>query len=205
MKPLPLIAVQEIKPLPDRLQVLSTIYQADRADRATTFNVSLATMAAAVTYLVGTVAFYDKLDLLGWVISLLPFPLICVAAFHTMLVNLAAVRARSILHLERHLLDSVDTSLERAVVGATATESHTNIHTAAAYQRVAILIAYGGVGVVHVGYAVLMLWKAARHLSGWVAVPAVVYAALLALIGIAWKEGLARLDFRDEVGDRATA
>jgi hypothetical protein len=194
-----------MRSLSDHLQVLSTIYQADRADRATAFNVSLATMAAAVTYLVGTVAFYDKLNMLGWAVSLLPFPLICVAAFHSMLVNLAAVRARSILHLERHLLGSIDTSLEHAVVGATAAESRSNIHTAPVYLRVAILIAYGGVGVIYVGYAVLMLWKAARHLSGWTAVPAVVYAALLVLIGIAWKESLTGLDFRDETDVRTTA
>jgi hypothetical protein len=58
-------------------------------------------MGAAVTYLVGTIAFYDKLDLLGWAICLLPFPLVCIAAFHALLLNLAAVRARSILTHER--------------------------------------------------------------------------------------------------------
>ena len=186
----------------DRLHVLTVLYQSERADRSTTLTVSLATMGAAVTYLIGTIAFFDKLDLLGWGIALLPFPLVCVAAFHSMLINVAAVRARSILHLERALLDSLDASgpdhqaIDRGVVGVTASEHRTNLHTAPRAQRGAILIAYGGVGVIYVGYLVLMLWRAAHHLSGWIAVPAVGYAALLLVIGISWRAGAVNMDFR---------
>ncbi|MEV0677772.1 hypothetical protein AB0I60_14730 [Actinosynnema sp. NPDC050436] len=182
----------------DRLAVLTAIYQSDRADRAGTFTVSLATMGAAVTYLVGTVAFYDKLDLLGWAIALLPFPLVCIAAFHSQLVALAAVRARSILSLERALLaaTATDDGVDPDHIGVTASERATNVHTAEWWNRVAIVVAYGGVGVVYVAYTALMLVKSAAHLSGWVAVPAVAYAVLLAPLALAWKRGTAGLDFR---------
>ncbi|GAA3868645.1 hypothetical protein GCM10022243_37840 [Saccharothrix violaceirubra] len=179
---------------PDRLPALIAVYQSDRADRATTLNVGLATMGVAATYLVGTIAFYDKLDLLGWAIALLPFPLICVAAFHSQLLNLAAVRARSILTLERRLLADVP-DLDRDRVGTTATERATNVHTAPRPHRVAALIAYGGVSAVHLAYIALMLVKAAQHLHGWVAVPAVVYAALLVPVGAAWRHSARALDF----------
>ena len=182
----------------DDLSVLTAIYQSDRADRSTTLTVSLATMGAAVTYLVGTIAFYDKLDLLRWAICLLPFPLVCIAAFHALLLNLAAVRARSILTLERALLDQVpwpDESPDRGEIGVTASERAGNLHTAHPSQRAAILIAYGGVGIIYLGYIGLMLVKAAAHLSGWVAVPIAVYAALLAPVALAWRHSMANFDF----------
>jgi hypothetical protein len=185
--------------LSDDLSVLTAIYQSDRADRSTTLTVSLATMGAAVTYLVGTIAFYDKLDLLGWAICLLPFPLVCVAAFHALLLNLAAVRARSILTLERALLDQVSasggSSLDRGAIGVTASERAGNLHTAHPSQRAAIAIAYGGVGIIYLGYIGLMLVKAAAHLSGWVAVPAVGYAALLVPVALAWRHSTANFNF----------
>lgn len=185
----------------DRLPALIAIYQTDRADRATTLNVSLATMGAAVTYLVGTIAFYDKLDLLGWAISLLPFPLICIAAFHSQLLNLAATRARSILTLERALLDHTDQAattppLDPTHIGATASELATNIHTAPTPHRIATLIAYGGVGTIHLAYITLMLVKATHHLHGWIAIPATLYAALLIPIATAWRHSTRDLDLR---------
>ncbi|MFD4637327.1 hypothetical protein ACFWN2_08440 [Lentzea sp. NPDC058436] len=184
--------------MPDRLHVLATIYQSDRADRATTLTVSLATIGVATTYLIGTIAFYDKLDLLGWAISLLPFPLLCTAAFHSQLLNLAAVRARSILTLEHALLaaSGPDEShpLEPSHIGATATEHATNIHTASTSHRLAMLIAYGGAGIIPLAYTALMLIKAAHHLSGWVAVPAAFYLILLVPITFAWRDSAAKLD-----------
>lgn len=185
----------------DRLQVLTMIYQADRADRSTTLTVSLATMGAAVTYLVGTIAFYDKLDLLGWAISLLPVPLVCVAAFHAQLVNLAAVRARSILAIEQTLLAATTSPanappLEPANIGVTASERATNIHTAPASQRIALVIAYGGVGATYLAYIAFMLVKASHHMSGWVTIPAVLYVVLLVPIGFAWRHSTTSLDFR---------
>lgn len=183
----------------DGLSVLTAIYQSDRADRSTTLTVSLATMGAAITYLVGTIAFYDKLDLLGWAICLLPFPLVCIAAFHALLLNLAAVRARSILTLERALLDQVSvpdgSSLAYGEIGVSASEKAGNLHTAHPSQRAAILIAYGGVGIVYLGYIGLMLVKAASHTSGWVAVPVAGYAALLVPVALAWRHSTVNFDF----------
>ncbi|MEU0884385.1 hypothetical protein ABZ345_37835 [Lentzea sp. NPDC005914] len=196
----------------DDLGVLTAIYQSDRADRSTTLTVSLATMGVAVTYVVGTIAFYDKLDLLGWAICLLPFPLICVAAYQALLLNLAAVRARSMLTLERALFDQLSgpdaSSLDRGEIGVTASERAANLHTAHPSQRAAILIAYGGVGVIDVGYIGLMLVKAAAHLSGWIAVPVGAYAALLVPVALAWRHSTANFDFghprRPGAGDAPT-
>ncbi|GGS43087.1 hypothetical protein [Streptomyces violaceus] len=175
----------------DRLHVLTAIYQSDRSDRSTALTVSLATVAAAVTYLIGTIAFYDKLDLLGWTICLLPSPLFCVAAFQAHLVNLAAVRARSILILERTLLDAVESpgsTLDRDVIGVAASERASNLHTATTSQRAVILLAYGGVGLIYLAYTALLLAKATRHMDAWIAVPAVCYAVLLVFLVLAWRD-----------------
>jgi hypothetical protein len=190
----------------DRLQILTSIYQADRADRSTTLTVSLATMGAAVTYLVGTIAFYDKIDLLGWAIALLPFPLVCIAAFHASLLNLAAVRARSILTLERELVSAAAVpGVDMNTIGVTASELATNVHTAPHAQRFATIIAYGGVGLIYLSYIALMLVKAARHLSYWIAVPIVAYIALLVPIAFAWHKSTTLLDFRASADERESA
>ncbi|MGW5053910.1 hypothetical protein [Actinokineospora sp. NPDC004072] len=181
----------------NRQQALTAIYQSDRADRSTAFTVSLATMGAAVTYLVGTIAFYDKLDTLGWVIALLPFPMICIAAFHAVLINLAAVRATSILALEQALLlataPNTGPDLDPTRIGVTASEHATNIHTARPAQRAALIIAYGGVGLIYLAFIALMLTKAAHHLHAWTIIPAAVYVALLVPIALAWRDGTANL------------
>jgi hypothetical protein len=184
----------------DRLQVLTAIYQSDRADRSNTLTVSLATMGAAVTYLIGTIAFYDKLDLLGWAISLLPIPLLCVAAFHAQLVNLAAIRAGSILTLEHALLTATTTpdtpTINPDAIGVTASEQATNIHTAHTSIRISLAIAYGGVGSIYLAYIAFMLIKAAHHMTGWITIPALMYIALLVPIGFAWKHSTTNLDLR---------
>jgi hypothetical protein len=180
----------------DRLHVLTAIYQSERADRSTTFTVSLAAMGAAVTYLIGTIAFYDKLDFLGWSIALLPFPLLCISAFHALLLNLAALRARGILALEHVLLTTTappKPDLDHATVGTTATERATNIHTAALPVKTATLIAYGGIGATYPAYTVLMLVKAAAHTHAWLIVPATAYIALLTAIAFTWRHAIANL------------
>lgn len=182
----------------DRLHVLTAIYQSDRSDRSTALTVSLATMAAAVTYLIGIIAFYDKLDLMGWAISLLPSPLFCVAAFQAHLLNLAAVRARSILKLEKILLDAVEpvgSTLDRDTIGVTASERATNLHTAPAPQRAVIVLSYGGVCLIYPTCTALLLAKASYHMGPWIAVPSVCYAVMLVLLVVAWRDCINGLDF----------
>lgn len=184
----------------DPLPALATLYGAERADRSSTLNVSLATMGAAVTYLIGTIAFYDKLDIFGWAIALLPFPMVCVAAFHSLLMNTTAIRARSILQLERALIDSIHTGLPatlvRSEIGVTASELDGNLHTAPAQRRLTILIAYGGVGAIYLAYVALMLWRAGEHIGGWVAVPTFLYIAALGPIALSWRDSVRKLDLR---------
>lgn len=192
----------------DRLHTLTAVYQSERADRAATQTVSLAAIGVAMTYLVGTIAFYDKLDLLGWAISLLPFPLLCAAAFHSQLLNLAAVRARSILTLEHILLAAIGPDnhpLDPTHVGVTASEVATNIHTARTPHRLSMLIAYGGLGIIHLAYTILMLVKAVRHITGWVAIPAGLYLILLVPIALAWRDSTTRFNFRTATSADSTA
>ncbi len=191
----------------DRLHVLTAVYQSDRADRSSALTVSLATLGAGVAYLIGTIAFYDKLGLLDWSISLLPFPLICVAAFQVQLVNLAAVRARSMIVLERALLDAVEpvagSPLDRTAIGVTASERAANLHTAVPAMKAAVLIAYGGVGIVFVAYTGLMLVKAAPYLDVWIVAPTICYVALLVPIALAWRASITALDLRGADGQAA--
>ena len=94
---------------------------------------------------------------------MLPFPLVCIAAFHASLLNLAAVRARSILTLERELVSAAAVpGVDMNTIGVTASELATNVHTAPRAQRFATIIAYGGVGLIYLAYIALMLVKAAR-------------------------------------------
>jgi hypothetical protein len=64
----------------------AALYQAERSDASAVMSTSLALVGAGAAYLVGTIALWDKFSLLKEWIVLLPFPLVCVSAFHSLLV-----------------------------------------------------------------------------------------------------------------------
>ncbi|HWO59917.1 MAG TPA: hypothetical protein VNO31_07785, partial [Umezawaea sp.] len=51
-------------------------------------------------------------------------------------------------------------------------------------------------GIIHLAYTALMLIKAARHITGWVALPATLYLIVLIPIALAWRDSITKLNFR---------
>ena len=169
------------------LAALSAIYQAERADASTIQNNALAIMGASLAYLIGTVALWDKFTVLeGW-IAALPAPLVCVSAYHSLLLTEALAKVRSIVVLERHLKSGANAALNLDDAGAMSSERIMNIYATRRWEHKAnIAISYGGVGFVFLGYTGLLLARSADFIGGWVAAPAACYAVLFAIVGRSW-------------------
>lgn len=169
---------------------LAAIYQGDRADASATLNTSLALIGAGVAYLVGTIALWDKFSVFeGWV-ALLPFPLICVSAFQSLLVASAVVKAHSVLLIEERLKDGARLTLpSRDYIGSLASERVMNVAKADNWAYMAsTIMTYGGIGaiIIILAYTVVILILSATYIGAWVIVPAIGYAAMLSVVGLSW-------------------
>ncbi|MCR6482891.1 hypothetical protein M8542_08675 [Amycolatopsis sp. OK19-0408] len=176
---------------------LVAIYQAERADSTSNMNFSLGLVAAEAAYLVGTSAFWDKLALLGGLMALLPFPLICLVAFQSVLLAASATKAISITCLEKRLKDLADLSDKSSgghSVGFAASERIFNISGATRNGNLPIaaatLITYGGAGSIIVLYTAVVTLKSFNYLHAWAILPTAGYLALLTVITLSWLSGL---------------
>lgn len=166
------------------VSAVAAIYGAERADSASILNTSLSLVAAGVAYLIGTIAFWDKFDLLGGWIVLLPFPLACVSAFHSVLLALAAVRTTSVLLLEELLKEAARISkrIDCDAIGAMAGERVMNMQRAHSwYLKASSVLAYGGVGAIILGYTTIVLMRSAGYIGAWVIAPTIGYMAFVQL------------------------
>jgi hypothetical protein len=170
------------------VSAVAALYQSERADASAIMNTSLALVGAGAAYLVGTIALWDKFSLLkGWIV-LLPFPLACVAAFHSLLVASAVTKARSILLLEPRL--KIYANIDQAEyddIGALASERVMNVQKARHWAYSASnIITYGGVGAVVVGYTVAIVVQSVKFINWWAIAPVIFYAILLTVVACSW-------------------
>lgn len=178
----------------DRIAALSALYQAERQDAAGILLAALALFAAALTYLGVVAVVINNVKLPGgyWTLASLAFPLWVVASFHVLLNANAAVRARSIDIVERHLVDAAGfDDGARQHVGSRASLRVTTIQAQSFRLKVQSVIGYGGTLVIIVAFTVYCLAVAAKT-QGWVSGPVitgeVVYALLFGMVMLAWYE-----------------
>lgn len=144
---------------PPDVPALAAIYQADRAENASTLGVVLAMLGAGIGYLTATLAFSAEIFAgIGWVAVFIPVPLWVIAAYHSLLAVTAMVRSLSVRRLEAELVRATAVApAERVAIGMTAAERILNVTDAAVPHRVATGIAYGGIGLLVVGYTAYMV------------------------------------------------
>ncbi|MEU0792093.1 hypothetical protein ABZ342_18645 [Amycolatopsis sp. NPDC005961] len=177
--------------------VLVAIYQAERVDSTSNMNFSLGLVAAEAAYLVGTSALWEKLALIGGWMALLPFPLICLVSFQSVLLAASATKAVSITHLERRLKKLADLSGRSSgnhLIGFVASERIFNVQGAIKNGNLALaaatLITYGGAGAIIVCYTIIVTIKSFDYLHAWGIFPAAGYLALLTVVTFSWLSGL---------------
>jgi hypothetical protein len=178
----------------DRFAALGALYQADRQDAAGILLAALALFAAGLTYLGVVAVIINNVKLPGgqWTLAFLAFPLWVVASFHVLLNVNAAVKARSIDIIERHLVDAAGfDKMQRQYVGSRASLRVTTIQEQPFALQVQTVVSYGGVLVIIIAFTVYCLAVAAKA-EGWASAPVIVggvlYALLFGTVMLAWHE-----------------
>lgn len=187
---------------------LTALYQAERTDNSGIMNTSLALIGAGTAYLAGTLALWEKFSVFGGWIALLPLPLWCVTAFHSLLLASSVVKAQSIILLEedlKSLVHSGNMQRNARLVGYVATEQVMNLKRAwriKAHRPFAVstIITYGGVGLIIVIYTIAVVIKSGAYIGAWAIAPGVAYLLLTAAVAAAWIAALSKVEKASDSG-----
>ena len=187
-----------------RVSALSALYQGEKTDASSVFNTAMVMMGAAVAYLLGAVPLLSSLSHgpFPWLfLSLLPFPLWLVMAFHSLITLNAMSHGISVQIIENELFGASGLkarNVKRKLVGSAASDKIMDITQANPAHKVTSYVVYGGVGVLIVGFTIYALYAAievvrddpvfAHALVVYVAVGG--YPILLLLVIFSWIKGL---------------
>lgn len=170
------------------VDALAALYQAERTDAVGILSAALALIAAGLAYIGVTLTLSD--GLMDWresgAMLLLPFPLMMICAFHSLLTITSMVRAQSIERIEDDLVALAGLAGVRGKVGISASERIMNITVAGPAHRFATALTYGGTGLILIGYGVYCCYQGLQGTglsTGWI-FAVVIY--FLLVVGIAW-------------------
>lgn len=183
----------------ERVEALGALYQGEKSDAASIFNTSMAMMGIGAAYLLGAVGYADKYgsSSLPWMaVLLLPAPLWCIAAFHSLITLSAMAHGVSVQIIEDGLFrESGISSGLRDSVGSRAGDRIMDIRQSHRIHRFATMFVYGGVGLAVVGFTFYIVWESWVHVPRWAQVASILAYSLEALIVLgSWLIGLRLVD-----------
>ncbi|MGH3671540.1 MAG: hypothetical protein ACRDSH_13035 [Pseudonocardiaceae bacterium] len=169
------------------------LYQVDRADKATLMNAGLAIMGAAAAYSVGTIAFADKFGVVvSWgIVALLPIPLWIISAYQSLLACASAMRITSSIYLGNELYRRTGLPAKDAkIVGVYTSEQIMDFRAASAIHKLTIILSFGGVNAVIMGYTVYILLRTSTKLGPAIWFFAAFYLIFSIVVLASWSSGL---------------
>lgn len=189
----------------DEIAVLLAIYQADRADNASTLSSAFALIGIGAAYVTGTVAFFGSIvhTLPAAVVACLPLPLWLMASYVTIMLASAIVRTRSIVTIEARLLRHVHIAPEYPI-GSTAANMITDPRKSHWALGVVSVISQGGTLLLVAAYSLYVLVLDGR-LAWWRVPPSAAYLALGVTLVLSWRASLVlseRVGVRSEGDDQ---
>jgi hypothetical protein len=171
---------------------LLALYTTDREKLSTLAGERLALVAVQVTYLgLAIIALGGQRPIGGeWVAAFSAAPLWFMHAQHQILVAAALSRSRSVLLLERHVVDRAGLSTkERKDIGHRAAVTIRELTGRYRIFKVQIFIAFGGIAAALLSFTVYALVVAAAS-SSWTSLPVVLailfYGGFAAVAAIGW-------------------
>lgn len=183
----------------NRVSALGALYQGEKSDASSIFNVAMTMMGIAAAYVVGAISLADKYgsSSLPWsLVVLLPAPLWIITVFHSLIVLNSMHRGLSVSIIEDRLCDIAGfTKEQRDNIGTAAGDRVMDITRAKWPHKIATGFVYAGVGLLVVGYTVYVLIGWWHSEGGW---PRVLMVALYVVcVGVAassWTKGLIQID-----------
>jgi hypothetical protein len=192
-----------------RISALGALYQADKADAASNFNVSMAMMGIGAAYIIGALGYSDKFGSgpLSWTLVMFgAVPLWLIAAFHSLLALNGMMHGLSVQILEDELFFHTNLPTEaRGYTGSRGGDSIMDITKSRMAHKWATAFVYGGVALLVLGFTIYVAiesWSQVSVPVRWFAV--VIYTASAATVIFSWSVGFSVLgqggDVKDSMG-----
>jgi hypothetical protein len=198
--------VRPVKPdhLDRRISALGALYQADKADAASNFNVSMAMMGIGAAYIIGALGYSDKFGSgpLSWTLVMFgAVPLWLIAAFHSLLTLNGMIHGLSVQILEDELFIHTNLpSVARDYVGSRGGDGVMDVTKSRLAHKWATIFVYGGVALLVLGFTIYVAvesWSNVSFGAKWLAI--VVYVTSAVTVILSWSVGFSVLNRGNDV------
>lgn len=170
----------------EEISLLTSLYQAERADTAAVFTNTLAILGFALTYMAAISAYTSAASPLnGSVLAFAPTPACALVAYHQVMVGMNGARSHAALLVERRLaqLVAMDPSLIQSVpvrksltcprrpsgafrFGVTVGEEFLDPGACSWGRYTANMLIYGSILAIAIAFSVHILWLSFRNAGG---------------------------------------
>lgn len=186
---------QQRREVEDTATALGALYQSEKADASSIFNVAMAMMGIAATYIIGAISLVDKYgtDPFSWaIVVMLPAPLWLVAAYHSLITLNGMLRSRSVQIIEDVLFDMSGISqTQRGSIGTRSGDRIMDVQHSGLAHRAATAFVYAGVALSIVGYTVFAVVRSWEYLGSASRMLALAFYVLAILVVAgSWVVGL---------------
>lgn len=177
-----------------RLAAVSALYQADKSDASSIFNVSMAMMGIGAAYIIGAVGYsyqFGQGELTWPVVLFSAVPLWLIASFHSLLALNGMAHGVSVQILENAIYEytHLDQAL-RKYVGSRIGDSIMDISVSNRAHQAASIFVYGGVAFLVVLYTIFVSVNAASHVALWLLLLAIfIYVLGATVVAGSWIAG----------------
>jgi hypothetical protein len=179
----------------ESVSALSSLYQSEKADASSIFNVAMTMMGVAAAYLVGALSIADKYGTtaIPWfVVPFLPIPLWLVAAFHSLIALNGMRHGLSVQILEEALFRrSGLPAVDRELIGSKTGDRIMDIQRSAIPHKIATVFTYGGVAISIIAYTVFGVVSSWAHFTAvWRGAEIALYTLAAVIVASSWRAGL---------------
>ncbi len=175
--------------------VLAALYQAEKADAASTFNAAMSLMGIGAAYIVVAISYVGRFgthSLPPYAVALAPAPLWLLAVFQSLMTLSAMMHGVSVHIIENELFIEAGLPKElRKYVGTRSGDMIMDIRQSNPIHGIATMFVYGGVAAMIVAftvYAVDQVWAGLSPLFRVIIV--VIYSLMVTIVGLSWIFGL---------------
>lgn len=183
----------------DRVASLSALYQAERADLATTLNVALSLVGIGTAYIIvaiGYVGRFGTQSLPWYAIAFAPIPLWIIAVFQSLLTLSAMMHSVSVQILENKLFRETGLPKHlRMYVGSRSGDEIMDFRRAHPVHTAAFTFVQAAAAALIVAFTVYTVGQVWADVSVTVRVAVVeTYLVIMTIVGFSWGVGLYRVN-----------
>lgn len=179
----------------DKVASLAALYQAEKADAASTFNVAMSLMGIGAAYIVVAIGYVGRFgthSLPPYAAAFAPAPLWLIAVFQSLITLSAMMHGVSVHIIENELFREAGLPEElRKYVGTRSGDMIMDIRQSKLVHAIATIFVYAGVAAMIVAFTVYAVNQAWAGLSAvFRVIIVIIYSLAVIIVGLSWIIGL---------------